>query len=131
MKENKQMTAKRKRSGISVDRAFRIQSLLKERLESIYREAVHFKLTHEEITDCVNARVFHSVELKRAPYYVSAYLRGYWDAKWNDIYQHLVWVLSLDGELLISKDVDMHTQSEDYLFWMKFGEGNNSSTKKD
>ena len=55
------MTAKRKRSGISVDRAFRIQSLLKERLESIYREAVHFKLTHEEITDCVNARVFHSV----------------------------------------------------------------------
>jgi hypothetical protein len=109
------MTSTKKRSGISSARAYRIQSQALNKLGDIYGRAVHFKLTHDEISDEV-CKVLSWVESKKCPYHVRAFLLGYWQARRDEMYRHhITWLLGLDGELLTSKEVDARTEEEKRL----------------
>lgn len=110
----------RKRSGISGDRAYRIQVKLRQRLLDTISNCIHFHTTAEYLSAQVGA-VFGNPDLKRAPRYVSSYLRGVWDTKREDIQQHhLVWLLYCDGSLLTSEQVDELTLKEHTAMWTAF-----------
>lgn len=103
----------RKRSGISGDRAYRIQTKLKARLLDIISQGVCFKLTHDEVCEQVRDKVMGDSDWKKAPAYVHTYIQGVWDAKRDEMYRyHIVWVLSCDGKLMTSKEVDELTKKE-------------------
>jgi hypothetical protein len=103
----------RKRSDISGDRAYRIQEKMVARIADIYSNAKHFHQTHDTILENMSSKVWNDPELKKAPAYVRGYLMGYLKAisesLWNN---NLVWVLSCDGKLITSKEVDLLTAEE-------------------
>lgn len=106
---------KRKRSGISGNRAYKLKSRLVSRIADIYANAVHFKLTHDEISQKVR-EIMNDVDYKRLPTHAKEYIQGYWQAKRDEVYRyHITWVLSLDGNLLTSKEVDSITMLEKSL----------------
>ena len=99
--------ATRKRSGISGDRAYRIQKKYAEKIKDIYSRAVSYKSPHETTSELLSSEVWRSPELKKAPSYVRSYLQGMNDCKFDEIYRHhLAWMLSLDGKLMTRKQVD-------------------------
>ncbi len=99
------MTTK-KRSGLSHDRAFQLQTELKSRLLDIISESICFSSPHGTICDKVHERVFAEAERRRAPARVLAYLRGVYDTRLDDLYRyHLVWVMWVDGSLLTSAEM--------------------------
>lgn len=106
-------TDKRKRSGISGARASRIAAELKKRLLDIIFQGIHFKQTHDFISQRIIAGVLDTPEWRKAPGYVCSYLQGVSDTKRDEIYHyHLAWLLSVDGSLLTSKQVNALTRME-------------------
>src|SRR5271167_4030125 len=104
---------KRKRSGISGDRAYRIKQKLVQRLKDIVSNGMHFKLTHDEVCEQVRERVMGDSDWQKAPAYVHTYIQGVWDTKRDEMYRyHITWVLSLDGKLVSSEEVDELTKKE-------------------
>ncbi len=100
-------------SGISADRAYKIRSRLKSRLADIISSGVSFHSTIDTITDNVRKMVWEDKDLKRCPERVRSYLRGYYDAKWDEMWnKHFVWLLWCDGQLMTNKEVDALTDKE-------------------
>src|ERR1019366_145744 len=103
----------RKRSGISIDRSYRIQEKMKGRIADIYSTAKHFHQTHETILEKMKAQVWESPELKKAPSHVRSYLSGYLAAISNQLWQNnMAWMLSCDGKPMTNKEVDLLTEQE-------------------
>lgn len=102
----------RKKSGISGNRAYKIQCKLVERVADIYSCARMFYYTHEQIREQVS-KMYDCSDWKRAPTYVNSYVQGYMQARRDDMWQHqFVWLLSCDGKLMTSKEVDVLTEKE-------------------
>lgn len=105
-------TESRKRSGISVDRTYRIQTKIMARVKDIYSRAIFYNLTYESISDEL-AKVYNDPQLKLTPAYVKHHIFGYCEAKREEIYHHHVqWMLWLDGKLVTSEEVNSITKSE-------------------
>jgi hypothetical protein len=103
------------RSGISIDRALRLREKLKLRAGDIFSRAIMFKWSHEDIQE-ETIKLHASNEWKRSPGWVQSYLRGYIDARRDNIYRdNLMWVLSLDDKLVTSREVDTATKDEQEL----------------
>lgn len=114
-RNNPMTTQTKKRSGISSKRAFDLQSMIENRLKSIISAAIDFKSTNETITENICKDIFESEEWKRLPEYRRAYVRGYYAALREEIYRHhIVWMLSCDGNLMLSKEVDALTKAEGF-----------------
>jgi hypothetical protein len=97
------------------NRAYNIQSELKNNINYIYSNAIHFKLTHDDIVDQIREKVYDIARAKKVPQYVISFLDGYWEAKREEVYRnHIVWVLSIDGMLMTSKEVDAWKASKDF-----------------
>jgi hypothetical protein len=104
---------KRKRSGISFDRAYKIRIRLQQRVDTIMSCARAYRMTHEAITDKWVKDIRDSQEWKRSPEWVKSYIEGYWTAQKDTIYRyHLVWLLWLDGGLTSRHVVDTLTEVE-------------------
>lgn len=114
--QNNIKTVKRKLDitmGISSDRAYKIQRILIARVIDIYGCAKSFKSTHEYILDRMTKEVWNSKEIKKAPKHVGAYVSGYREAISDSFWRNeLVWMLSLDGKLVSSKEVSIITDEE-------------------
>lgn len=105
----------RKRSGISINYALRLKDKLKVRAMDIFSRAISFKLSHEEIQTYV-MELQSTKEWKRSPTWVKEYVRGYMDARRDDIYRyHMVWMLWLDNKLVTKVGVDTATKDEQEL----------------
>ena len=103
---------KRKRSGISSDRAYRIQRAMISRVSDIYSSHVHFHTTYEDVAEELRSTVHNSQELALCPERVRAYIDGYCEALRNNIWNtKVMWVLSVDGKLMTSKQVDELTRT--------------------
>lgn len=101
------------KSGISSERAYRIQRKLIDIVADIYSAAIIFKSTHDDILNNLTKRVYKTVEWKKAPSYVQSYVLGYLEARRSEINRyHLAWVLSCDGKLMTNKEVDELTAAE-------------------
>jgi hypothetical protein len=101
------------RSGISSDRAYRIQRKMESHLWDIYSQTVMFQRTHEQMSLQVSQQVYSSSNLQKAPAYVHSFLQGMLEVMRSNIYrEHLVWALSIDGKLMTSKEVDQLTAQE-------------------
>lgn len=99
--------------GISMDRAFSLQSELLRRAAAIHSQAISFKMASEDISREVRERLYNSSEWKRAPRWVHSYVEGYMQARRENIYRHhMMWMLWLDGRLLTSKEVGVITELE-------------------
>lgn len=115
------MTDTRKRSGLSSDRAFKLQRKLESRLTHIISNAAHFKRPFDEISEKVHAEVFNQADFNRLPAYSKGYIKGIYDATKANLWTKTAWVLSIDGKLLTSKDVEELYQQEKAI------PGNNST----
>jgi hypothetical protein len=96
--------------GMTRARAYKLQSKLKLRLLDIFSSARSFCSTSEEISERTR-KVLE--ENPKMPAYVRGYLQAIVDTKRDEIFQRdLVWLLSCDGELLTSKEVDALGEKE-------------------
>lgn len=103
----------RKRSGISADRAYKLQRRLIARVNDIYSNTLYLKKTHEYILERMKNEVWESPELKKCPTHVSAYVSGYCEAiRANMLKNEFTWMRCLDGRLVSSKEVDIITAQE-------------------
>jgi hypothetical protein len=99
--------------GMNVNRAVKLQGEFLQSAQDVMANCIHFQLTHEDILEHLNARIFSRPEWKKVPSYVQAYINGWLRCKYDSIYQDkLVWVLSVDDKLLLSKEVDALTSDE-------------------
>ena len=94
----------KKRSGMSGDRSYRIQSKAKMRLDDIFSHARHFYYKHEDITKRVlSSEVLNLPE--GTPQYVHSYLRGRWEVLSDELYRHhIMYVFSIDGVLMTKEE---------------------------
>lgn len=96
----------KRRSGISVDRALRIQAKLKNRVSELYSLARSFHLTHDELLERRKA-ILESTEWQKAPYWATSYVRGYEECLRDTLYRHeLEWRMWVDGRLLTRGEID-------------------------
>lgn len=92
--------------GMSLDRAIRLQSEFLQSAQDVMSNCIYFKLTHDDILEHLNARIFSRPEWKKVPAYVQAYINGWLRCKYDSIYlQHLIWMKSVDGNLLTTKEM--------------------------
>jgi hypothetical protein len=104
----------KKPKGISGERAHRLQRKFISRIDDIYHGSINCKLTYDEIREKIEKEVTGTSEWERVPEYVRAYINGYCEARLNELHQyHLVWVLSCDGLLMTSNEVNALTKSEE------------------
>ena len=104
----------RKRSGISSDRAYRIQRKMISKVADIYSTHVHFHTTYEDCSEALRVSVLSSAELALCPERVRAYIDGYCEAMRDQVWRrNVMWVLSCDGKLMTSKEVDELTRVEE------------------
>lgn len=102
-----------KKSGISSKRAYELQTALVSRVGDTFSYAVHFQLTYEQIGARLQEFVYNTPEWERLPIARRSYILGYCQAKRDDLYRHhFTWVLSCDGKLMTSKEVDALTAAE-------------------
>lgn len=87
-------------SGISCDRAYRLERKLIERLADVFATSLQFRSTSETISARIVA-IRESAEWKRAPRHVHTYCEGYIRARRDEFYRtHLEWMLWFDGRLI-------------------------------
>lgn len=111
--EEEKKAKRHARSGISVDRAYRIQKLLAERVRDIFSSARLTHPTSEHISSQIRSDVLNAPEYDRAPGHVRAYIQGVLDTLWHNMHHyHLVWVHSLDGMLMVRDEVALSTDKE-------------------
>lgn len=97
-------------------RNYRTQRNLIVRILAIYQNAIHFKLTHDDIAEQMNEKVFNSKEAKTLPRHMIEFLHGYYEAKREEMYKHHIhWMLYCDGKLMTSKEVHELAQKEVFL----------------
>lgn len=106
------MEKTKKRSGISADRAYRIKEKLRARIVDIYNTARVFHHTHEAILESMKRDVWDAPELARAPSWVRSMLHETQRCLGDENWRLLTWMLSVDGALLTSKEVDALTAKE-------------------
>lgn len=97
--------------GISIDRALRIQTKAREKISYFLLNARTFYYTWEWITAQMT-ELMSSPDLQKAPVRVRSYLRGWYEARRDSLYQHTTWMLWCDGRLMTSKEVDQLTAKE-------------------
>ena len=100
------------RSGISLNMAFDIQNRFKNLIGDIVADAMRNHLTHEDILERLNRLMYSSPVWKRAPGHVRSFLRGYCESKQEYIDSHLVWMMSVDGDLLTANQVRDRAEHE-------------------
>lgn len=88
-----------KRSGVSLNRALRIQSYLEGRLHDIYSHARHFLISHDAVLE-LYGKMRETSQFKKAPRWVHSYIHGYGTALARSHYSVLEWRLSYKGQLL-------------------------------
>jgi hypothetical protein len=99
--------------GMLRKKAYKIQNRLKMRINDIIDNSVSFHSTIDTIIDNMCKMVWEDKDLKRCPEWVRSYLRGYYEAKWNEMWnKHFTWLLFLDGRLLTHNEVDDQTEKE-------------------
>jgi hypothetical protein len=99
--------------GLSADRAYKLQSKLKVRLLDIISMHISCKSKHEVICKSINDQVMMEAQIRRAPARVLAYLQGIKETRMDDIYRyHLVWCMSVDGNLYTSAEMNTLSANE-------------------
>jgi len=93
------------------NRAYRLMQGLLNNLDSIYNLAKHFKWSHEEIMEQTALKVYNA-EHHRLPAFERGQIYGYHQALRNQLWNQMFWLLSVDGKLLTSKEVDALTALE-------------------
>lgn len=101
------MQVKEKKSGMSIDRAINIQERLKKRISDIFGRTIAYKLTWDELHELLFREISESQSYKKAPAWVHSFLKGYMEARKEEIHRHhTAWLLWVDGQLMTRKDVD-------------------------
>jgi hypothetical protein len=97
---------------MSVDRSYRIQQQFKTSTLDIFRTAIRLRQTHDIILKNISDRIYGDPLWAKVPDRVRAYIRGIMDARFDDMWSRLVWLKSIDGKLLTTKEVDALTAKE-------------------
>lgn len=109
------------KSRISGDRAFRIRQQYKDRISSIFGSIITFRQTLNDLTESMRKSVWEVEEVKRCPETVRAYLHGYFDARWDNLWRyHFAWLLWCDDKLMTKEEVDQLTRQEDEDLYRQF-----------
>ena len=96
----------KKKSGLSSDQAYRVQSKLISKIKYIYSNARFFKLSHDEILERMYKEVYQTKEWHKAPKHVCSYVYGFLEAQRDALFNNdLEWRLFYRGELVLSKEV--------------------------
>lgn len=108
-----QSIPKPRKSHISGTRAYDLQRKWISHIRLIYSEAIHFRLTRDDISDRIVSGVMNTPEWERVAKHIQQYVQGYWEAKRESLFQeHIIWALSVDGKLMLNKEVDLLTEEE-------------------
>ena len=83
---------------------------------AIFRDAKQYHLSHSEILARFTERVTESPDWKRVPAYVQAYVFGYRDACMASVWNSVVWLKSIDGQLLTTEEVEAMCKAENGLW---------------
>ena len=102
-----------KKSGLSHKSAYTIMRKMVGRAQEVFSSAIAYKLTQDDISDRIRQDIRETGEYIRLPTWAKSHIDGYCEAKREEIYKyHLVWLMSLDGELVTSEMVDQRTAEE-------------------
>lgn len=74
------------------------------RLNDIYCSARNFKLTHEDIAERVQERVYENPEFKRLGNYERGRIFGYHECLRDKLWLELAWLVSIDGQLMTKEE---------------------------
>lgn len=92
--------------------AYNLARKLISRLSDTYGQARHFQFTHDEIVELVRDKVKND-QFARLPAYWQGYIEGMYECQRDRLFREcLMWMLSCDGRLMTSKEVDALTELE-------------------
>ena len=107
------MPKPKRRGGQSLDQSFKDKEHFIVLVQDCYSRACSFKSTHAQILQDLATRVWANPKYKRLPAWAKSEVSGYHRAKMDALYRYeLEWRVSLDGELRLSKEVDLLTKFE-------------------
>lgn len=104
---------KKSRSGMRASTAYNHQARLLKQVQETYSLAVQLHLTYQEIAERLDQRVYSDPAWSRLPSYVQTYIFGWLECKRSEINRyHMVWLMSVDGQLLTSKEMSLLDEQE-------------------
>ena len=93
------------------DQAYKLKRKLISALCDVYARARHFRMTHDELSEGLRESVYEPAQRLGAA--ERAYIDGYAEAKRAEVWRsQVMWMLSVDGRLMTSKEVDALTREE-------------------
>ena len=96
-----------------IDTSVRRVGELKTVISSSFSAATIYHMTHEDLLKWLDDRLYQRSDYQRLPRWAKSQLRGFMDAKHDELYKHyLKWQVRLDGELIDGKDVPKGRWSE-------------------
>ena len=96
-----------------IETSVKYTSNLKTVISSSFSAATIYHMTHEDLLDWLNDRLYQREDYQRLPRWAKSQLGGFMDAKRDEVYKHyLKWQVRLDGELIDGKDVPKGRWSE-------------------
>lgn len=100
--ENKTKSSSR----LSGQRAYKLMHVLRRRINDVFNTAIQLHQTHEHIGDRIKNQLHDSPEFARLPNTCKEYLFGYLHAKHDNVWHLCIWMKSIDGKLLTTREVD-------------------------
>lgn len=76
-------------------------------IRSNVSQAKSFKLTHDQLLDLRNRKLFQDPQYKRLPRWAKAELSGYEEALFDGLWALVEWRLFLDGRYVNDKDIPL------------------------
>lgn len=74
--------------GLSTDQVHARKKIFKERTATIFQLAVYYRPTHEVLLQEREKNLFSDHRWSSLPVHAKEYLRGYWEAKIEELYKH-------------------------------------------
>lgn len=85
--------------GLSSNRSYNLTRQFKARLDDIFSAAISMMKTHKEIIEGKSNQIYNDCRYKKLPAHSKEYLRGYADARMNELYRH-----HIEWRLYVAKD---------------------------
>ena len=98
---------------MKIETSVRYIRRLKTVVNDSFSAATIYHMTHDDLLTWIDKHLYQRSEYQRLPRWATAQLRGFLDARHDELYRHyLKWQVRLDGQLIDGKDVPKGRWSE-------------------
>lgn len=94
------------------DRNYHIAQQLMGRVRDALSIGIQFQQTIDKIGQNMRGGVIDTQDFARLTIYYQGMVEGYRRSAWESLWKHAYWMLSCDGKLMTSKEVDALTEAE-------------------